>query len=321
VVSIYVHRNGRTEQAASIDRGWLNPAAGVHLWVDLAAPSIPDSLILSDTFGFHPLSVEDAMAELHFPKIEAYDNYLYVILHGIDFHAGDRGFATHDIDFLLGPTYLVTVHDGHSRSIAALQENVVRNYKILGEGPVALFHRIVDAMVDHYRPEVEELEARIDELEDEVFEQPSPVLSRRILEAKRQVAALRRIITPQRDVIGRLARREYLDISTDLSFRFRDVYDDLVRIADDSLIFQDRITGVLEAHLSNVSNRLNAVMKVLTVLTTIFMPLTVLTGLWGMNILLPRFPGSDAAQFWWLVGGMVLLSATMLGVFRRLRWI
>jgi magnesium transporter len=321
VITIFVHRNGRTEPATSIDRSWLNPAAGVSFWVDLVAPSIPEALILSDTFGFHPLSVEDAMAELHFPKIEPYDNYLYVILHGIDFHGGDRAFATHDIDFFLGPTYLVTVHDGHSRSIAALGENVVRNSKIMGEGPVSLFHRIVDAMVDHYRPEVERLEQELDEIEDAVFDRPSPTLARRILEVKRQVATLRRIITPQRDVVARLARREYVDISTDMSFRFRDVYDDLVRIADDALIFQDRITGILEAHLSNVSNRLNEVMKVLTVMTTIFMPLTLLTGMWGMNIPLPRFPGPEAAQFWWIGGIMVAASVAMLALFRRLRWI
>src|SRR5689334_21266373 len=141
MVSIYVHRNGQTEQATSIDRSWLNPASGAIVWVDLAEPSIPESLILSETFAFHPLSVEDAMSKLQYPKIEAYDGYLYAILHGIDFHANEHGFATHDVDFFIGPNYLVTVHDGHSRSIADLREHATRNPKILGEGPVALFHR------------------------------------------------------------------------------------------------------------------------------------------------------------------------------------
>ena len=321
MISIYAHRGGVTEQVTSIDRSWLNPAAGVFVWVDLAAPSIPESLILSDTFAFHPLSVEDAMAEVHFPKIEAYDGYLYMILHGIDFHAGQQGFATHDIDFFLGPTFLVTVHDGHSRSIAGMKDTICRNVKIMGEGPVALFHRIVDAMVDHYRPEVEKLEERLDALEAAVFSDPGRHLARRILDEKRQVATLRRIITPQRDVVARLARREYIDISTDMSFRFRDVYDSLVRISDDAMIFQDRISGILDAHLSNVSNRLNEVMKVLTVLTTVFMPLTLLTGMWGMNIPLPQFPGGEGAQFWWLAAFMAGVIGAMLLLFRRLRWI
>src|SRR5262245_24796002 len=131
------------------------------VWVDLAAPSIPETLILSDTFAFHPLSVEDARAERHDPKIEAYDGYLYVILHGIDIRRGKKSLLTHDVDFFIGQTYLVTVHDGHSRSVTGMQENVVRNSRIMAEGPVALFHRIVDAMIDHYRAEVDGLEDRI----------------------------------------------------------------------------------------------------------------------------------------------------------------
>jgi magnesium transporter len=321
--TIFVHRNGQTEQATSVDRAWLNPASGVVVWVDLAAPSILESLVLSDTFHFHPLSVEDAMAAVQYPKVEAYDGYLYVVLHGIDFHVGDveHRFATHDVDFFLGPNYLVTVHDGHSTSINDLRGHVTRNPKILGEGPVALFHRIVDAMVDHYRPEIDKLEDRLDTLEKLVFEAPEPALVRRILNEKREVATLRRIVTPERDVIARLARRDFVDISTEMSFRFRDIYDHLVRIADDAMIFQDRITGMLDAHLSNVSNRLNEVMKVLTVVATILGPPTLLASLWGVNVPLPHFPGGERAQFWWLAGIMVGVIGVMLAAFRRKRWI
>jgi magnesium transporter len=321
VITIFVHHDGKTEQVRSLERPWLNPASGAFLWVDLAAPSIPESLILSDSFGFHPLSVEDSMQELHYPKIEPYDGYLYIVLHGIDFHDGDKGFSTHDVDFFLGPNYLVTVHDGHSRSIAELKENICRNPKMMAEGPVALFHRIVDAMVDRYRPEVEKLEDRLDQLEKAVFESPDPGLIRSILAEKREVSGLRRIITPQRDVIGRLARREFVDISTEMAFKFRDVYDHLVRIADDSSMFQDRITGILDAHLTNVSNRLNEVMKVLTVVSTIFMPLTLLSGLFGMNEALPILPGGAGAQFWWLSGVMIVIVVGMLAMFRARHWI
>jgi magnesium transporter len=321
--TIFVHRNGQTEQATSIDRAWLGPASEAILWVDLAAPSILESLVLSDTFHFHPLSVEDAMAAVQYPKVEAYDGYLYVVLHGIDFHEQDleHCFATHDVDFFLGPNYLVTVHDGHAVSINDLRAHVTRNPKILAEGPVALFHRIVDSMVDHYRPEIDKLENRLDNLEKEVFEAPEPALVRKILNEKREVAALRRIVTPERDVISRLARREFVDISTEMSFRFRDIYDHLVRIADDAMIFQDRITGMLDAHLSNVSNRLNQVMKVLTVVATIFGPPTLLASLWGVNVPLPHFPGGEPAQFWWLAAIMLLVIGAMLVAFRRQRWI
>jgi len=321
VITIFVHRNGVTEQATSIDRAWLNPASGVFLWVDLAAPSVPESLVLSDTFAFHPLSVEDAMAPVEYPKAEEYNGYLYVVLHGIDFRAAEHGFATHDIDFFLGPNYLVTVHDGTSRSIVELRDHCPRNTKILGEGPVALLHRIVDSMVEHYRPEVEKLEDRLNDLEKEIFESPRPTLVRDILDEKRDVSSLRRVMIPQRDVIGRLARRDFSQISVEMSFRFRDVYDQIVRIADDGMIFQDRITGILDAHLSNVSNRLNEVMKVLTVVSVIFMPLTLLAGLWGVNVMLPQFPGGPSTQFWWLCGFSGVVIVVMLALFRRKRWI
>ena len=321
MVTIFVHRNGVTEQATSIERGWLNQASGAMVWVDLAAPSIPDSIILSDTFGFHPLSVEDAMSPRQYPKVEAYDGYLYVILHGIESKVSEHRFATHDVDFFVGPNYLVTVHGGDSRSIADLRDHATRNPKILAEGPVALFHRMVDAMVDHYRPEIDKLEDRLDALEDEIFKTGDPRLVRDILDEKRQVASLRRIVIPQRDVIARLARRDFVDVSTEMSFRFRDVYDHLVRISDDALMFQDRITGMLDAHLSNVSFRLNEVMKVLTLVTVLFMPPAVIAGLWGMNVPLPHLPGGDAAQFWWVVGGIVGISVGMLVYFRSRRWI
>lgn len=320
MVTIFVHRNGKTEQVTSLDRAWLNPAAGVVIWVDLDAPSIPESLILSDTFAFHALSVEDAMSASQYPKVEAYDGYLYAILHGISFE--QRGsFTTKDVDFFLGPTYLVTVHGGDCPSINDLRTQAPRNAKILGEGSVSLFHRIVDSMVDHYRPEMDLLEDRLDDLENRIFDAPHPKLVRQILDEKRQVAALRRIVTPQRDVVARLARRDFPDISTEMAFRFRDVYDHLVRVADDAFTFQDRITGMLDAHLSNVSNRLNEVMKVLTVVATVFMPPTLLAGIYGMNVPLPRFPGDDAAQFWWLSGLCIAMIGGMLAVFRRRRWI
>jgi magnesium transporter len=144
---------------------------------------------------------------------------------------------------------------------------------------------------------------------------------RELLGLKRDIAALRRVALPQRDSIGRLARREFPEIGEKLAYRFRDVYDHLVRITDEALFLQDRVTGLLDAHLSNQSNRLNQVMKVLTVIATIFMPLTVLTGMFGMNVELPGFPGSLRAQFWWIVAMMLVLSGVMLWFFRRRRWL
>src|SRR5215212_8853269 len=186
MVTILIHRDGRTEQASSIDRSWLNPASNTLIWVDLESPSIPESLILSDTFAFHPLSVEDAMSARQYPKAEAYDGYLYIILHGIAFQKADHCFETQDVDFFLGPNYLVTVHSGDCPSIEELCAHAPRNAKIFSEGPVALFHRIVDVMVDHYRPEMDKLQDRLDDMENNIFESGNPALMRQILAEKRQ---------------------------------------------------------------------------------------------------------------------------------------
>jgi len=322
LISVFVYRNGATEQHAAIDPAWVAPDSGLVVWVDLAAPSPDEFSVLGDVFHFHPLAVEDAVAEVHHPKVEAYDGYLYLVLHGIHYQKSQEAFATHDTDFFLGPNYLVTVHDGQTRSIAAIHEICTRNAHLLAEGAAALLHRIVDQMVEHYRPEVDELEAWLDELEREVFERPRPELVREILRVKRDVTGLRRIAMPQRDMISRLARREFPVITQELAYRFRDVYDDLVRLTDEALIFQDRVSALLDAHLSNVSNRLNAVMKVLTVITVIFMPLTLVAGLYGMNMRLPLVGSeADPRPFWWLMTGMVAAVLTMLGLFRYKRWI
>ena len=322
LVSILVHRAGRTEPAGAIDPAWLRPDSGVVFWVDLAAPTPADVSLLRDVFHFHELAVEDALSESENPKIEAYDGYLYLILHGIDVHASRQGgITTHDTDFFLGQTFLVTVHDGLSHTVVGMRELCLRNDRILGEGAAGLLHRLVDAMVDHYGPEIDKLQDRIDDVEDAVFESPAGHTVRDILDLKREVASLRRVTIPQRDVIGRLGRREFALVDVEMAYRFRDVHDHLVRITDETMMFQDRITGILEAYVSSVSNRLNEVMKVLTVIATIFMPLTVLTGLFGMNVEFPQFLGGDRAQFWWILGVMLVISGAMLSWFRTRDWL
>ena len=327
MLTIFVHRNGETSQAREIDRAWLLPQSGTVVWVDLTLPEgdqpVPaaEAAVLRDVFGFHDLAIEDALSESHHPKVEPYEGYLYLILHGIDFQAAEHEFATHDTDFFLGPNYLVTVHAEKVRTIPAVRDLLGRNGRILAEGAPALLHRIVDTMIEHYRPEIEQLEDRIDTVEKEVFDGPEADVVRRMLDLKRDVAGLRRIVIPQRDVVGRLARREFPVIDNEIAYRFRDVFDHLVRMTDEALIFQDRMNGLLEAHVSNVSNRLNEVMKVLTVIATIFMPLTVLAGAFGMNVRLPKFPGGDGAQFWWIFGIMLVVSALMLAWFRKRGWL
>jgi magnesium transporter len=287
--------------------------------VDLANPAGDEMKPLAELFHLHPLSVEDAVSSLQFPKAEPYPGYLYVVLHRINVQKGKHAFATRDVDFFIGRNWLLTVHDGESTSIARQRELCDRHDRLLSEGPVGLFHRIVDAMVDHYRPVMEALEQRIEDLEEEAFSgQREP--ARRMLTLRHELAQTRRVLMPQRDVLGRLARREFAAISDEMAYRFRDAYDHVVRLTDEAILYQDRVTGILEVNLASISNRLNQVMKVLTVMSTIFLPLTVLSGMWGMNVPLPHFPGGEGAQFWWVAGIMVAVAAAMLALFRRNRW-
>lgn len=323
MIRVLVHRDGVTREAPEVDPAWLVAGAPEQLWVDLDATGEAERRVLAEVFRFHDLAVEDALSEVHHPKIEAYDGFLYLILHGIaaDGDEAERGFSTRDVDFFLGPNYLVTVHHALSRSIDQERAICRRHESVLGEGPAGLLHRLLDRMVDHYRPEVDRLEDRLEELERVVFEQPRDNPLRQILRLKAQVGMLRRVALPQRDALNRLARREFTEIHDALTYRFRDVFDALVRLTDESMMLQDRVTSLVEAYLSTQSNRLNQVMKVLTVIATIFMPLTVLTGVFGMNVLLPQMPGGPDMQFWWIGGLMLVLSAGMLWGFRRLGWL
>lgn len=318
MISVFVHKGGVTERASAVDPAWLDPGSSVVVWVDLASPTPGETRILEDVFRFHPLAVEDALSALHHPKIESYSEYLYLILHGIDFRVSAHGFATHDTDFFLGPNYLVTVHDGQTRSIAHTQEVCTRNPELLSEGPVALLHRIVDTMVDHYRPEVDKLEDTLEALEVSIFENPGPAALREMLALKRDVASLRRVTMPQRDAVARLARREFPAVSHEMAYRFRDVYDQLVRLTDEALVFHDRLGSLIDAHLSNTSNRLNEVMKTLTVITAIAVPFTVISGLYGMNVPLPGVGEGEGSPslFWWLVGGTAVFVTGITAVLR-----
>ncbi len=321
MITYYVHRDGRSATVDAIEPGWLAPDSTAIVWADVSRPGPADADELQRVFDFHPLSLEHALEATQYPKVEPYGHYLYVVLHGIDFKQEEHAFETADVDFFLGRNFLVTVHDGGRRSVAEVAELCGRTDIALREGSVALMHRIVDRMVGHYLPEVDELESWLDEIEDRVLTANRANVASEILAVKRDIASMRRVVIPQRDVVARLARREFDLINQEHSYRFRDVYDQLVRLSDDAFLFHDRVTGILDVHLAAVSNQLALVSKVLAGIAVIFGPLTVITGLFGMNVPLPAFPGGETAQFWWITGGMTVLTAVIYYLFRRRGWL
>lgn len=325
MIRYFVHRGGRTERYDRFDPAWLSSDAsakegGVVVWADVAEPTPEDGAALREQFGLHELPVEQALQRETQPKVESYTKYLYIVLHGINFQAAEHAFETHETDFFLASNFLVTIHDGQRRSIAHVGELCARSEHILSEGPVGLLHRIVDTMVDHYRPEVDEIEGHLDEIEKQVIENPTDSLTPEILGVKRDITALRRIVIPQRDVVGRLSRREFELINQEMAYRFRDVYDQFAHMAEDAIVFQDRVTGVLDAHLAATSNRLANVSKVLAVIAALFGPLTVITGLFGMNVPLPSLVGNPEYQFWEIIALMVISSAALFMWFKKAGW-
>jgi magnesium transporter len=246
LVTIFAYRQGRCEQVTSLDRLWLNAAAGVVLWVDLDSPSIPESLMLSDSFGFHPLAVEDAMSPGQPTKVEAYDGYIFAVL---------RGPGDGEIDFFVGPSYLVTVHHGASKAVADFIDNARHSPRPLVDGPVALFHRIADALVDGYAPAVDRLEWGTTDVEKQLFDKPSASLVHDVLALRREAFAVRQQAGAQRSVVERLSRREFVDISTDMALRFRDVHDHLVGVTDRADALRDRLDGLLTASVGLAGSR------------------------------------------------------------------
>lgn len=321
MITYYVLKDGLTQRAEAVDPAWLKPGSEIRVWADVQEPTPADGEVLKHVFNIHPLAVQDALEILQHPKIETYPGLLYVVLHGINFRSESDEFDTHDTDFFLTREFLVTVHDGKRRSIEQICALCLSNDLVLREGTVALMHRIVDRMVDHYRPEVDELEGRLDSIEEQVIETPSHELTRQILTIKRDISAMRRILLPQRDVVGRLSRREFDLIEQEASYRFRDVFDQLVRMADDAVIFHERVTGILDAHLASISNQLARASQRLAAVATIFGTLTVITGIYGMNV---RFPGVDESRqwpFWAIMGLMAFVTSAFFVIFRRMRWL
>jgi magnesium transporter len=237
VNTIFVHRDGRTEPVTSIDRSWLSPVAGVYIWVDLAAPSIPESLVLSDSFAFHRLAVEETRSARHAPKIDAYDGYLFAAIAGADA----------DVSFFVGAHFIVSVHWDESKAVADLMDSVRHGGKQFAEGPFAMFHRLVHATVEGLAPMLQKHVACAESLETRVLEKVSAGLVGDILRARRDVLSLSQRLTREHEAVGRLAGRGVVEISDEMAVRFRDVQHRLARLADDALALEQRLGDVLTA--------------------------------------------------------------------------
>lgn len=292
-----------------------------HLyWWDMNEPTPDEIASLSEHFHFHPLAIEDCVSDVHHPKIDYYETYIYMVVHGVDVdRTKELGFAPKELDIFLSKTYLLTFHLKPMRSISEVLRRVSEKAPILEYGLDFILYTILDVMVDNYLPVLDDIEEQLDECEEELFTNPTPEVLRKILSLKRTLMRLRRTIFPQREVINHLARSEVQFVQPKTQAYFRDVYDQIYRMAEMTESFRDLSTALVETYLSTISNRLNEVMKVLTLFATIFMSLSVITGIYGMNF-------QNMPELTWKYGYFVILGIMgivtlgLLFYFKRKKW-
>ena len=254
------------------------------LWVDVPDITAEDGDTLERLFGFHHLAVEDCVSpRIHSPKIDEFKDHLFVIIHGINHLVESDLVETGELAFFLGAHFLVTAHSYPLYSIAAIQQAVEQDGRPLRRGADFLAHAIADALVDNIMPTIDRMSDVADAIEEEVVALRSRNILDGILKLKRSTLRVHRIVAPQREVLNRLSRGDYSQVRPDTRIFYRDVYDHIVRIEELNQIILDRADNALATYLSAVANRQNETMRILSIVATIFMPLTLLAGIYGMN--------------------------------------
>ena len=290
------------------------------LWVDIEAPTPDEVAFLGPkVFDFHPLAIEDCLHALSRPKVDDYDDYFYMVFHAWK-RDGDR-VCTEEVDFFLGKNYVVSHHMEPRASRSVLADKVEKDPKlVLGHGADMLLHQILDLMVDKYTLVVDSLDDRVDKLEIEILENPQDGTLKEILDLRKDLQDLFRMIRHQRDVMSSLCREGHPNLSKKARTFLRDVYDHVVRVHDTVEGLRDEVAGARDAYLAISSNRVNSVMKGLSTVATLILPLTFVTGIYGMNF--SHMPlVHDEKGFWVTCIAMSVLGALMYVWFRAKKWV
>lgn len=301
----------------------------LFLWLDLEAPPETEARsILENVFHFHPLSIEDCIAESPSPKVEEYlpgdgdqfSPYLFMVIHEVDYKSGEGVFATNEINFFFGKNFLVTYHASSSRSITLTEESAVKGTLHPARGPDRLVHLLLDSVVDNYDPALDHLSEEINALETLALESPRTETLNRILKVKREVGRLRQIMSTQREVLARFVRGEFKLIRPHLIPYYRDVYDALFHFSELAQGYMDGLTGILQVYLNMSSNRTGEIVKLLTLITVITTPLMMIGTWYGMNF-------HDMPELSWKHGYPIAAAAMVLSTlatyfyFKRKKWL
>jgi magnesium transporter len=293
--------------------------SGRFFWLDLHRPTASDFELLREVFGFHPLALEDSEQFGQRPKADEYDDFVFLVVYG--WAPDEDGLV--EVHCFFSDRFLVTVRRDEAPAFEALRDRLAR-----GEpGPderALLLHRIMDGLVDSFFPALSDFDERLDRIEDEMFDRPNDAQLQEIFSMKRRLVKLRKAVTPQRDLFGRLASGdlELPGMTRETERYFRDVYDHLIRLSEMIDTYRDLMTASIDVYLSAGSNRLNAVMKQLTAIATVFLPLTFVTGFFGQN-----FPwmvdhiGGWPAFLGFGIGLQVVTLAALFALFKRRGWL
>lgn len=340
-ISISTDRKLRYISLDELKQIYFDPdQSETSIWVDLLTPTYEEEqTILIDLFGFHQLAVDDCRQERteprhgdHLPKVEDYSDYLFCIINPIDMieqtHEEDEEepdgrihsiIRTRQVNAFLGRNYIVTHHYEPSHAIEQALTMCGKNPLSLDRGPDYIYHLILDDIVNDYSHILDKFDDEIDQLETLVFHTSGRTTFARIQAMKRSLIRLRRITTYQREMVYRLARGEFPLINEKEIAYYRNVFDHLARAVELVESYRDVITGLLDAHLSMTSNRMNEIMKILTIFSTFFLPLTFVAGVYGMNFkFMPELEWPYGYLFSW--GVMLLTAGGMFMFFRKKKW-
>ncbi|PCC99423.1 magnesium/cobalt transporter CorA [Halopseudomonas pelagia] len=290
---------------------WLN-VDGVHQADVIEA--------VGQAFNLHPLVMEDILNVDQRPKVEDYDGYLYLVLRILRYDAASQEIQSEQVSLVLGEHFVLSLQEVKSEIFDAVRNRLRDGRQIRCMPADYLAYALLDAVVDQYFLALEELSEQIETLEDQLIENPQPANLRQIHHYKREMLILRKAVWPLREVLGRLSRDESPLISAETRVFLRDVYDHTIHVMDTIDTLRELLVGLLDLYLSSINNRMNEVMKVLTIIATLFMPLTFIAGVYGMNFeLMPEL------EWRWgypaVMALMLLISGSLLYSFRRRGWI
>jgi magnesium transporter len=291
------------------------------LWVNIAEIKDDDAKFLEETFQFHHLAVEDCIStSIHPPKIDDFGEYLFIIIHGINYAVASEIVETAELAIFLGQNFVVSCHSYPLYSVEAIKHRMEEDCLPMKRGADFLAHSLADALIDNVLPTVDRMTELAGEIEEETIRNPQKELLEAILKLKRSTLRIHGLMAPQREVFNSLSRGQFPIIRNDAQIFYRDVYDHVARIEDLNQTIGDRADSALATYLSSIANRQNETMKTLAVVATIFIPLTLVAGIYGMN-----FDNMPELHWEWgyyaVVGVMITVIALTIWRFSARGWI